>query len=48
MKREDLKKQIEITKKSLEPESEMHNALIQFTELIEMFFEYIEEKSKKL
>jgi len=40
-----LKEQIEITKKALEPEQDMHTALIEFCILIERFYNYLEEKN---
>jgi hypothetical protein len=39
-----LKEQLEITRKSLEPEGDIHQGLIEFCNLVEKFEEYMEQK----
>ena len=38
-----LKNQIRITKEGLSPEADMHDGLIRFTKLVEMFFYYLKQ-----
>lgn len=40
----ELEKQFEIMKKLTEPQSEVHQAFIEMTKLIEMFYRYLESK----
>jgi hypothetical protein len=40
----DLEKQFELMKWHLKPEANVHNAVIEFTKLMKMFYEYLEQK----
>lgn len=42
-----IEKQIKITKKHLKPDGEVRVALIEFTKLVEVFMQYLEEMAKK-